>query len=445
VFERLLTNLQNVFKIPELRQRILFTLGMLAVYRVAAHVPTPGINGEQLSNFLHQQGGALMGFLDMFSGGALAKVTIVALGIMPYISASIILQLLTVVVPTLTKLAKEGERGRKKIIQYTRYGTIVIGLVQSFGIAVGLEKMNGGAFVQHPGWSFRLMTMITITAGTAFLMWLGEQITERGIGNGISLIIFSGIVANVPNAMIKTYSLWDTGQLNSLFLLALAFMMVGVTAAIVFLESGRRKIPVQYAKRVVGRKVYGGQNTHIPLKINTAGVIPPIFASSLLLAPASVAQWFGQSHGMEWLQEVALVLSPGQPLYILMFGAGIVFFAFFYTAIVFDPKDVADNLRRQGAYVPGIRPGQHTAKYIDDVITRLTLFGALYVTLVCLLPEFMIVFFNVTFQLGGTALLIVVVVAMDFMSQIQSHLMSSQYAKLMEKSNLKNYGRGGRR
>jgi preprotein translocase subunit SecY len=437
VFERLLTNLQNVFKIPELRQRILFTLGMLAVYRVAAHVPTPGINGEELSKFLHQQGGALMGFLDMFSGGALAKVTIVALGIMPYISASIILQLLTVVVPTLTKLAKEGERGRKKIIQYTRYGTIGIGLIQSFGIAIGLEKMNAGAFVQAPGWGFRLMTMITITAGTAFLMWLGEQITERGIGNGISLIIFAGIVANIPSAVIKTFSLWETGQLNSMFLMALGLMMVGVTAAIVFLESGRRKIPVQYAKRVVGRKVYGGQNTHIPLKINTAGVIPPIFASSLIAFPATIAGFIQ----IAWVQSLSQQLAPGSVIYTILYVALIVFFAFFYTAVVLNPVDMADNMKKYGGFIPGIRPGQKTSDYIYKVLTRITFAGSVYLAIVCVIPELLIYQAGLPFFFGGTSLLIVVGVGLDTAQQIETHMITRNYEGFMRKGRLK--GRSG--
>jgi preprotein translocase subunit SecY len=437
VFERLVTNLQNVFKIPELRQRILFTLAMLAVYRIAAHVPTPGINGEELSKFLHQEGGALMGFLDMFSGGALARVTIVALGIMPYISASIILQLLTVVVPTLTKLAKEGERGRKKIIQYTRYGTIGIGLVQSFGIAVGLEKMNGGVFVQQPGWAFRLMTMITITAGTAFLMWLGEQITERGIGNGISLIIFAGIVANIPSALINTYSLWDTGQLSSVFLIALAVMMVGVTAAIVFLESGRRKIPVQYAKRVVGRRVYGGQNTHIPLKINTAGVIPPIFASSLIAFPATIAGFIQ----IAWVQSLSQQLAPGSALYTVLYVGLIVFFAFFYTAVVLNPVDMADNMKKYGGFIPGIRPGQKTSDYIYRVLTRVTFAGSIYLAVVCVIPELLIYQAGLPFFFGGTSLLIVVGVGLDTAQQIETHMITRNYEGFMRKGRLK--GRSG--
>ena len=433
MFERLVTNLQNVFKIPELRQRILFTLAMLAVYRIAAHVPTPGIDGAELSKFLHQEGGALMGFLDMFSGGALARVTIVALGIMPYISASIILQLLTVVVPTLTKLAKEGERGRKKIIQYTRYGTIFIGLIQSFGIAVGLEKMNGGVFVQQPGWAFRLMTMITITAGTAFLMWLGEQITERGIGNGISLIIFAGIVANIPSALINTYSLWDTGQLSSVFLIALALMMVGVTAAIVFLESGRRKIPVQYAKRVVGRRVYGGQNTHIPLKINTAGVIPPIFASSLIAFPATIAGFIQ----IAWVQSLSQQLAPGSVLYTLLYVGLIIFFAFFYTAVVLNPVDMADNMKKYGGFIPGIRPGQKTSDYIYRVLTRVTFAGSVYLAVVCVIPELLIYQAGLPFFFGGTSLLIVVGVGLDTAQQIETHMITRNYEGFMRKGRLK--------
>ncbi len=437
MFDRLLTNLQNVFKIPELRQRILFTLMMLAVYRIAAHVPTPGINGEELSKFLHAQGGALMGFLDIFSGGALSRVTIVALGIMPYISASIILQLLTVVVPTLTKLAKEGERGRKKIIQYTRYGTIGIGLIQSFGIALGLEKMQGGIFIQHPGWAFRLMTMLTITAGTAFLMWLGEQITERGIGNGISLIIFAGIVVNIPLAIVNTFNLWETGQLNTLFLIALALMMVGVTAAIVFLETGRRKVPVQYAKRVVGRRVYGGQNTHIPLKINTAGVIPPIFASSIIAFPATIAGFIQ----IAWVQGLSQQLAPGSLLYTFLYVALIIFFAFFYTAVVLNPVDMADNMKKYGGFIPGIRPGQKTSDFIYKVLTRITFAGAVYLSIVCVIPEILIYQAGLPFFFGGTSLLIVVGVGLDTAQQIETHMITRNYEGFMRKGRLK--GRSG--
>jgi len=378
-----------------------------------------------------------MGFLDMFSGGALSKVTIVALGIMPYISASIILQLLTVVVPTLTKLAKEGERGRKKIIQYTRYGTIGIGLVQAFGIAVGLERMNEGAFVQHPGWPFRLMTMLTITAGTAFLMWLGEQITERGIGNGISLIIFAGIVANLPKAAINTYNLWNTGQLNTFFLMALALMMIGVTAAIVFLETGRRKIPVQYAKRVVGRRVYGGQNTHIPLKINTAGVIPPIFASSLIAFPATIAGFIQ----IAWVQGLSQQLAPGSLLYTVLYVGLIIFFAFFYTAVVLNPVDMADNMKKYGGFIPGIRPGQKTSDFIYRVLTRITFAGSIYLAVVCVIPEILIYQAGLPFFFGGTSLLIVVGVGLDTAQQIETHMITRNYEGFMRKGRLR--GRSG--
>ena len=350
MFERLLTSFQNIFKIPELRTRVLFTLTMLAVYRIGAHIPTPGINGESLSKFLQEQGGALLGFLDIFSGGSLSRLTIFALGIMPYISASIILQLLTVVIPHLSKLAKEGERGRKKIIQYTRYGTIAIALIQGFGIAIGLEQMKGGEFVMTGGWPFRFMTVITLTAGTAFLMWLGEQITERGIGNGISLIIFSGIVARLPSAVAQTFDLYRVGQLSFVLLALLTAVMLGVVAAIVFLESGRRKIPVQYAKRVVGRRVYGGQSTHIPLKINTAGVIPPIFASSIIAFPATIAGFIQYP----WVKSIGEQLAPGSLLYTLLYVGLIVFFCFFYTAVVLNPVDMAENMKKYGGFIPEI-------------------------------------------------------------------------------------------
>src|SRR5436309_1120487 len=368
VFERLLTSFQNILKIPELRTRILFTLTMLAVYRVGAHIPTPGINNEELSKFLLEKGRALLGFLDICSGGALSRMTIFALGIMPYISASIILQLLTVVIPHLTKLAKEGERGRKKIVQYTRFGTIAIGLIQSFGIAIGLEGMNRGAFVQAPGWSFRLMTMLTLTAGTAFLMWLGEQITERGIGNGISLIIFAGIVARLPAAVVETYRLFEVGQLTGFWLVMLIAGMVGVIAAIVFLETGRRKIPVQYAKRVVGRRVFGGQSTHIPLKINTAGVIPPIFASSIIAFPATIAGFIQ----IPWVQQVGTMLAPGSVTYTILYVSLIVFFCYFYTAVVLNQVDIADNMKKYGGFIPGIRPGQRTSDYIYRALNGIT-------------------------------------------------------------------------
>jgi preprotein translocase subunit SecY len=437
VFERLITSFQNVFKIPELRIRILFTLLMLAVYRVGAHIPTPGINNDELAKFLQKEGGALLGFLDIFSGGALSRLTIFALGIMPYISASIILQLLTVVIPQLSKLAKEGERGRKKIIQYTRYGTIVIALIQGFGIAVGLEGMNQGAFVLAPGWSFRIMTVITLTAGTAFLMWLGEQITERGIGNGISLIIFAGIVARLPSAIAQTYDLYQVGQLSFLLLVTLTVVMLGVVAAIVFLESGRRKIPVQYAKRVVGRRVYGGQSTHIPLKINTAGVIPPIFASSLIAFPATIAGFIQ----VPWVQSIGTHLAPGSVLYTLMYIGLIIFFCFFYTAVVLNPVDMADNMKKYGGFIPGIRPGQRTSDYIYKVLTRITLVGSVYLAVVCVIPEFLIYKLNVPFYFGGTSLLIVIGVGLDTAQQIESHMLMRNYEGFLAKGRLK--GRSG--
>lgn len=437
MFERLITNIQNILQIPELRHRILFTLGMLAVYRIGAHIPTPGINNEALTEFLTAQGGALLGFLDMFSGGALSRFTVFALGIMPYISASIILQLLTVVIPALTKLAKEGERGRKKIIQYTRYGTILIAVVQSTGISIGLEGMSDGAFVQHPGLGFRLMTIITLTAGTAFLMWLGEQITERGIGNGISLIIFSGIVVGMPSAIINTYRLYDTGQLSLFFLLMLALMMIAVTTAIVFLESGRRKIPVQYAKRVVGRRVYGGQSTHIPLKINTAGVIPPIFASSIIAFPATIAGFIQ----IAWVQSFSQQLAPGSLLYTGVYVGMIIFFAFFYTAVVLNPVDMADNMKKYGGFIPGIRPGQRTSDYIYQVLTRITFVGAIYLAIVCVIPEVLIYKMGVPFFFGGTSLLIIIGVGLDTAQQIESHMLTRHYEGFLSKGRLK--GRSG--
>lgn len=424
---------QNAFKIPELKSRIIFTLALLTVYRIGAHIPTPGINGEELSKFLAEKGGALMGFFDMFSGGALSRVTIFALGIMPYISASIILQLLTVVIPAIGKLAKEGEAGRKKIIKYTRYGTVIISIIQSFGIAVGLESMSGGAFIQNPGWSFRLLTMITLTSGTAFIMWLGEQITERGIGNGISLIIFAGIVARFPNAVLSTLRLIKAGELNIFFVVFLVVMMVAVVAVIIFIERGQRKIPIQYAKRVVGRKVYGGQSTHLPLKINTSGVIPPIFASSIIMFPATVAGFIA----IPWVQGVARQLSPGTILYTLLYVGMIFFFSYFYTAVIFNPVDIADNLKKYGGYIPGIRPGQKTSEYIYRVLTRLTFVGAIYLAIICIIPEILIKRFNVPFYFGGTSLLIVVGVALDTISQIESHLVTRSYDGFLRKGRIR--------
>jgi preprotein translocase subunit SecY len=432
-----LSNFQNIFKIPELKNRVFFTLALLAVYRIGAHIPTPGINGEELSKYLAGNIGALMGFFDMFSGGALSRVAIFALGIMPYISASIILQLLTVVIPAIGKLAKEGEAGRKKIVRYTRYGTVVIAAIQSFGIAAGLEGMKGGAFVLNPGWSFRILTMITLTSGTAFIMWLGEQITERGIGNGISLIIFAGIVARFPNAVVSTIRLVQAGELSIFFVILLIVMMVAVVGAIIYMERGQRKIPVQYAKRVVGRKVYGGQSTHLPLKVNTSGVIPPIFASSIIMFPATVAGFIA----IPWVQAIAKQLSPGTIFYTMLYVGMIFFFAYFYTAIIFNPVDIADNLKKYGGYIPGIRPGQKTSEYIYKVLSRLTFVGAIYLAVVCIIPEILIRRFNVPFYFGGTSLLIAVGVALDTVSQIESHLITRSYEGFLKKGRLK--GRRG--
>ncbi len=427
--------------LSELRSRLLFVLMALLVYRAGTHIPVPGINPERLAALFDQQQGGILDLFNMFSGGALERMSILALGVVPYITSSIIMNLMSMMYPSLQQLRKEGESGRRKITQYTRYGTLLIALIQGTSLSVTLAN-QGLAFA--PGFGFLFVATTTLVTGALFMMWLGEQITERGVGNGISLIIFAGIVSGFPSAIGQSFEAARQGDINIIALLVIGALAIAIVGIVVYVERAQRRITVNYAKRQQGRRVFQGQASHLPLKINMAGVIPAIFASSLLLAPASIAQWFGNSPGMDWLQQIALVLSPGQPLYILMFAGGIIFFSFFYTAIMFDPKDVADNLKRQGAYVPGIRPGQQTAKYIDDVITRLTVFGSLYVTAVCLLPEFMIVAFNITFQLGGTALLIVVVVAMDFMSQVQSHLMSSQYAKLMEKSNLKGYGRNAR-
>ena len=429
----LLASIQNIFKIVELKNRVLFTLGMLAVYRVGAHIPTPGINSEALSKFLTEKGGAMMGFFDMFSGGALSRVTIFALGIMPYISASIIFQLLTVVIPSLGKLAKEGESGRKRIVKYTRYATVVIGAIQSFGIAVGLEGMGGGQFIQNPGWSFRILTMITLTSGTAFLMWLGEQITERGIGNGISLIIFAGIVARFPNAAFSTFSLVRAGELSIFFVILLILIMVAVISGIIFIERGQRKIPVQYAKRVIGRKVFGGQSTHLPLKVNTAGVIPPIFASSIIMFPATVAGFIA----VPWVQAIVKQLSPGTIFYTILYVSMIFFFSYFYTAVIFNPVDIAENLQKHGGFIPGMRPGQKTTEYIYRVLTRLTFVGAFYLAVVCVMPELLIKRFNVPFYFGGTSLLIAVGVALDTVSQIESHLVTRSYEGFLKRGKLK--------
>jgi preprotein translocase subunit SecY len=434
----LLSGFKNITKIPELQKRILFTFFLLAVYRIGAHVPTPGIDTQALAAFFEQAKGSLLGLFDMFAGGALSRLSVFALGIMPYISASIILQLLTVAVPYLEKLSKEGEAGRRKITQYTRYGTVLLSIIQGFGIAVGLENMagpSGLSVVISPGWSFRIMTVITLTAGTAFIMWLGEQITERGIGNGISLIIFAGIVCRGPAAVVNTFRLLSTGEMGIFFIVLLFVMMVGVVGVIVFVESGQRRIPVQYAKRVVGRKMYGGQTTHLPLKVNTAGVIPPIFASSIIMFPATIANFVPHP----WMQAVSGFLMPGRLVYELLYVAFIIFFCYFYTAVTFNPVDVADNMKKHGGYVPGIRPGKKTAEYIDRILTRLTFCGALYVSAVCVLPSVLISKFNVPFYFGGTALLIVVGVALDTAGQIETHLLTRQYEGFMKK------GRIGRR
>jgi len=422
----------NIFKIPELKKRILYTLGLLVVYRIGVHVPTPGIDTVALASFFAQAKGTLLGLFDMFSGGALERLSVFALGIMPYISASIILQLLTVTIPHLERLSKEGEQGRKKITQYTRYGTILLSIIQGFGISVGLERMTspGGApVVIIPGWGFRLMTVMTLTAGTAFIMWLGEQITERGIGNGISLIIFAGIIARMPDAIGNTFRLLSTGEMGVFLIIILVVFMVGVVAFIIFMEQGQRRITVQYAKRVVGRKMYGGQSTHLPLKVNTSGVIPPIFASSIIMFPATLASFIE----VPWMQRVASAMTPGNIAYELLYVGFIFFFCYFYTAVTFNPADVADNMKKQGGYIPGIRPGKRTADYIDRVLTRITLGGAIYVSAVCVLPSVLMTKFNVPFYFGGTALLIVVGVAIDTIQQIESHMLARHYEGFLRK------------
>jgi len=431
----LIGGFQNIPKIPELKKRILFTLVMLVVYRVGCHIPTPGIDGAAMAAFFSAKEGTLFGLFDMFTGGALSQMSVMALGIMPYISASIILELMSVVVPHLEKLKKEGEQGRKKITQYTRYGTVILSVIQGFGIAIGLENMSspGGAMiVPVGGWGFRLLTVITLTAGTAFLMWLGEQITERGIGNGISLIIFAGIVASLPVAVANSFRLIGTGEVTAFFMVLLVALMIGVVGLIVFVERGQRRIPVQYAKRVVGRKMYGGQSTHLPLKVNTAGVIPPIFASSILMFPATIANFMNVKE-IPWLQYAVNFLAPGHVVYSLIYVILIFFFCYFYTAVHFNPVDVADNMKRYGGFVPGIRPGKNTSEYIDRVLTRITFSGALYVSAICILPQILIYQLNVPFYFGGTALLIVVGVAMDTINQIESHMLTRHYEGFMKR------------
>jgi preprotein translocase subunit SecY len=423
----------------ELKARLLFLLFALFVYRIGTHIPVPGIDPLQLAAFFQQQQGTFTDMINMFGGGALERTSIVALGIMPYISASIIMQLLSAVSPQLDQLKKEGESGRRKITQYTRYGALGLATIQGTGMAVGLLA----PMAYNPGPAFTITAVVSLVSGAMFLMWLGEQITEKGIGNGISMLIFAGIVAGFPAAIGTSLQQAYEGQINGVLLMVVGLIAIGVIAIIVYVERAQRRITVNYAKRQQGRKMFQAQASHLPLKINMAGVIPAIFASSILLFPASIAQWFGQADGSEWLSELAFLIGPGQPLYIIIFSAMIIFFCFFYTALVFNPRDVAENLKRSGAFVPGIRPGEHTAKYIDGVITRLTMFGAIYITLVCLLPNFMQMFANVPFNLGGTALLISVVVTMDFWSQVQSHLMSHQYDSVMKKSKLGNYGKSG--
>ncbi|OUM04415.1 preprotein translocase subunit SecY [Variovorax sp. JS1663] len=422
-------------KFGDLRRRLVFLLLALVVYRIGAHIPVPGINPDQLAQLFQGQQGGILSLFNMFSGGALSRFTVFALGIMPYISASIIMQLMTYVVPTFEQLKKEGEAGRRKITQYTRYGTLGLALFQSFSIAVALESSAG--LVISPGFGFRLTAMISLTAGSMFLMWLGEQITERGLGNGISILIFAGIAAGLPSAIGGLLELVRTGAMNVLVALFIVAVVILVTYFVVFVERGQRKILVNYARRQVGNKVYGGQSSHLPLKLNMAGVIPPIFASSIILLPTTVVSWFSTGESMRWIKDIASALTPGQPIYVLLYAAAIVFFCFFYTALVFNSRETADNLKKSGAFIPGIRPGDQTARYIDKILVRLTLAGAVYITFVCLLPEFLILKYNVPFYFGGTSLLIIVVVTMDFMAQVQNYMMSQQYESLLKKANFK--------
>jgi preprotein translocase subunit SecY len=425
-------------KFGDLWRRLWFLLGALVVYRIGAHIPVPGIDPVKLAELFQGQQGGILGVFNLFSGGALSRFTLFALGIMPYISSSIIMQLMTIAVPSIEALKKEGEAGRRKITQYTRYGTVALALFQGLGIAIALESQAG--LVLDPGVLFRFVTVLTLLTGTMFLMWLGEQITERGLGNGISIIIFAGIVAGLPNALGGLFELVRTGAMHPISALFICILVVLVTGFVVFVERGQRKILVNYAKRQVGNKVYGGQSSHLPLKLNMSGVIPPIFASSIILFPATAAGWFGSGDGMRWLKDIAATLSPGQPIYVMLYATAIVFFCFFYTALVFNSKETADNLKKSGAFVPGIRPGDQTARYIDKILMRLTLAGAIYITVVCLLPEFLILKWNVPFYFGGTSLLIIVVVTMDFMSQVQAYVMSHQYESLLKKANFKGAG-----
>lgn len=428
-------NAAKTGKFGDLRRRLVFLLLALLVYRIGAHIPVPGINPDQLAQLFKGQEGGILSLFNVFSGGALSRFTVFALGIMPYISASIIMQLLAYVVPTFEQMKKEGEAGRRKITQYTRYGTVALALFQSFGISMALESSPG--LVMAPGMGFRVTAVVTLVAGTMFLMWLGEQITERGLGNGISIIIFAGIAAGLPTAVGGLLELVRTGAMSILVAIFIVALVVMVTYLVVFIERGQRKILVNYARRQVGNKVYGGQSSHLPLKLNMAGVIPPIFASSIILLPATVVSWFSSGESMRWLKDIAGGLTPGQPVYVLLFATAIIFFCFFYTALVFNSRETADNLKKSGAFIPGIRPGDQTAKYIDKILLRLTFAGAIYITFVCLLPEFLILKYNVPFYFGGTSLLIIVVVTMDFMAQVQNYLMSQQYESLLKKASFK--------
>ncbi|GAP36383.1 preprotein translocase subunit SecY [Piscinibacter sakaiensis] len=422
-------------KFGDLRRRLVFLLLALVVYRIGAHIPVPGIDPNQLAQLFKSQSGGILSLFNMFSGGALSRFTVFALGIMPYISASIIMQLMTYVVPTLEAIKKEGEAGRRKITQYTRYGTLALAIFQSLGIALALEGSPG--LVLSPGFGFRLTAVVSLVAGTMFLMWLGEQITERGLGNGISILIFAGIAAGLPSALGGLFELIRTGAMSIVVALFILVVVAAVTYLVVFVERGQRKILVNYAKRQVGNKVYGGQSSHLPLKLNMSGVIPPIFASSIILLPATIVGWFATGEGFRWLRDLAALLSPGQPIYVMLYAAAIVFFCFFYTALVFNSRETADNLKKSGAFIPGIRPGEQTARYIDKILSRLTLVGAFYITAVCLLPEFLVLKYNVPFYFGGTSLLIIVVVTMDFWAQVQSYVMSQQYESLLKKANFK--------
>jgi preprotein translocase subunit SecY len=432
------SSLAGLGKMTELRQRILFVLGALVVFRIGTHIPVPGVDPTAVAAMFEQTRGSIIDVFNMFSGGALKRLSIFALGVMPYISASIIIQMMSSIVPQLEQLKKEGESGRRKITQYTRYGTVALATFQALGIAIAIEGQQaaGGPVVLIPGIGFKITTVVTLVTGTMFLVWLGEQISERGIGNGISLIIFGSIVAGLPSAVAGTLELARTGTFSPIGVLALFIGAIGITAVVVFVEKGQRRITVNYAKRQQGRRMLAGQTSHLPLKLNMAGVIPPIFASSIILFPASLGSWFGQAEGMGWLRDISTTLAPGQPIYAMVYAAMIVFFCFFYTALVFNPNEIADNLKKSGAFVPGIRPGVQTAAYIDKVVSRLTLGGAVYLTVVCLIPEFLIVKWGVPFYFGGTSLLIIVVVMMDMMSQIQSYLMSRQYDSLMKKSSI---------